>query len=92
MSLMQIAAVVCLVLLTAGAAGAIFRIAKGPSILDRVVATDVLLIIVSSALCVEMVLNHHISNIVFVVVASVIGFVGSVTVSRFVADRRKETS
>ena len=56
------------------------------------VATDVLLIIVSSALCVEMALNHHTSNIVFVVVASVIGFVGSVTVSRFVADRRKETS
>lgn len=92
MSLMQIAAVICLVLLTAGAAGAIYRIAKGPSILDRVVATDVLLIIVSSALCVEMALNHHTSNIVFVVVASVIGFVGSVTVSRFVADRRKETS
>lgn len=92
MSLMQIAAVVCLVLLTAGAAGAIYRIAQGPSILDRVVATDVLLIIVSSALCVEMALNHHTSNIVFVVVASVIGFVGSVTVSRFVADRRKETS
>ncbi|MEU3846432.1 monovalent cation/H+ antiporter complex subunit F [Micrococcus terreus] len=92
MSLMQIAAVICLVLLTAGATGAIYRIAKGPSILDRVVATDVLLIIVSSALCVEMALNHHTSNIVFVVVASVIGFVGSVTVSRFVADRRKETS
>lgn len=92
MTLIQIAAVVSLVLLAAGAAGAIYRIAKGPSILDRVVASDVLLIVVSSGLCVEMALNQHTSNIVFVVVASVIGFVGSVTVSRFVADRPREGS
>lgn len=90
MTLMQIAGGIGLLLLTVGAAGAIYRIVKGPSILDRVIATDVLLIVISSGLCVEMVLNDHTNNIMFVVVASVIGFVGSVTVSRFVSASQKE--
>lgn len=92
MTFLQFAAIVCLVLLSLGAVGAIYRIVKGPSLLDRVVATDVLLIIVSSALCVEMALNHHTTNVMFVVAASLIGFVGSVTVARNVTDRVKEGS
>lgn len=90
MSLLQIAGYVSLALLAAGGIAAIYRIVVGPSILDRAIATDVLLIVISSALCVEMALNHHTDNILFVVVASVIGFVGSVTLSRFVAERKKE--
>lgn len=92
MNLTMIAVGICLVLLMVGAAGSIYRIVKGPSILDRVLALDVLLILVSSGLCVDMVINEHTDSIMFVVVASVIGFVGSVTVSRFVADGRKEAT
>lgn len=90
MNLLEIAGFVSLALLAVGGVAAIYRIVVGPSILDRAIATDVLLIVISSALCVEMAVNHHTDNIVFVVVASVIGFVGAVTLSRFVAERRKE--
>ncbi|MGW9550439.1 monovalent cation/H+ antiporter complex subunit F [Citricoccus zhacaiensis] len=90
MTVLEWAGVVCLVLLGVGALAAIYRIVRGPSILDRAIATDVLLIVISSALCVDMAVHHHTDNIVFVVVASVIGFVGSVTLSRFVAESRKE--
>ena len=33
-------------------------------------------------------MNKHTNNLVFVVAACVIGFIGSVTVSRYVTDRR----
>lgn len=92
MTLLEWAGIVCIVLLGAGALAAIYRIVRGPSILDRAIATDVLLIVISSALCVEMAVRHHTDNVVFVVVASVIGFVGSVTLSRFVAESKKEPS
>ncbi|GAA4774685.1 monovalent cation/H+ antiporter complex subunit F [Citricoccus nitrophenolicus] len=92
MTLLEWAGIVCIVLLGAGALAAIYRIVRGPSILDRAIATDVLLIVISSALCVEMAVHHHTDNVVFVVVASVVGFVGSVTLSRFVAESKKEPS
>lgn len=79
---------ICGVLLSVAAALAIVRIARGPSILERVLALDVLLMIVVAALCVDMAVNKNTNNLVFVVAACVIGFIGSVTVSRYVTDRR----
>lgn len=76
------------VLLSIGAIGCLIRVAKGPSILDRVLALDVMLLIISAALCLEMYLNRHTHHILFVVIACAIGFIGSVTVSRFVSDQR----
>lgn len=75
-------------LLTVGAVACLIRVAKGPSILDRVLALDVMLLIISAALCLEMYLNEHKNSILFVVIACAIGFIGSVTVSRFVSDQR----
>ncbi len=91
MSVLDWAGIVCIGLLAVGAAAAIYRMVRGPSILDRAIATDVLLIVISSGLCVDMAVRNHTDNIVFVVVASVIGFVGSVTLSRFVAESKKES-
>ncbi len=75
--------------LTLAAAGAIIRIAKGPSLLDRVLASDVLLAIIGAALCIDMAANRHLNNLMLLVAISIIGFVGSVTVARFVSDRRE---
>lgn len=80
--MLGIAAWICGVLLSLAAAGAIYRLAKGPSLLDRVIASDVLLAIVGAALAVEMVYNHHMNNIFLLVIVSLIGFLGSVTVAR----------
>lgn len=81
--MMQIAVVICVLLLTVAAAGTLYRLAKGPALLDRVVATDVLLAIVGAALAVDMAYNRHLDNLVLLVIVSLVGFLGSVTVARF---------
>jgi len=79
---------VCGVLLCLGAIACVIRVIKGPSILDRVLGLDVLLLIISAGLCIEMALHRHTDYLLFVVAACTIGFVGSVTVSRYVSDKR----
>ncbi|MBW4093988.1 MAG: cation:proton antiporter [Acidobacteria bacterium] len=76
------------VMLGVAAVGAIYRIAVGPSLLDRVLAVDVLLGMVAAALAVQMAVTRNLDNLILLVALSVIGFVGSVTVARFVAERR----
>ena len=87
--MMQIVLAVTAVILSLAAAGAIIRIARGPSLLDRVLASDVLLAILGAALCIDMAVNRHLNNLMLLVALSIIGFIGSVTVARFVADRRE---
>lgn len=88
--MMHIVLAVTAVILSVAAAGAIIRIARGPSLLDRVLAADVLLAILGAAMCVDMAVNRHLDNLMLVVAVSIIGFIGSVTVARFVADRREQ--
>ncbi|MFP3580636.1 monovalent cation/H+ antiporter complex subunit F [Arthrobacter sp. fls2-241-R2A-200] len=80
------------VILGLAAAGAIIRIAIGPSLLDRVLASDVLLAILGAALAVDMAVNRHLNNLMLLVALAIIGFVGSVTVARFVAERRDRSN
>lgn len=87
---MDIVVIVVVVLLTAAAAGTIYRIAKGPSLLDRVIAADVLLAIFGAALATEMAISRHTDNLALLVVLTVIGFIGSVTVARFVAHKKED--
>lgn len=88
----DIVLIVTAVILSLGAAGAIYRIAVGPSLLDRVLASDVLLAILGAALAIDMAVNRHLNNLVLLVALTLIGFVGSVTVARFVADRRGQVN
>jgi multicomponent Na+:H+ antiporter subunit F len=88
--MMQAVLTVTAVILSIAAAGAIVRIAIGPSLLDRVLASDVLLAIIGAALCIDMAVNRHLNNLMLLVALSIIGFIGSVTVARFVADRREK--
>lgn len=90
--MMQVVLAFTAVILSLAAGGAIIRIARGPSLLDRVLASDVLLAILGAALCIDMAVNRHLNNLMLVVAISVIGFIGSVTVARFVADRREHPS
>lgn len=88
--MMEIVLAVTAVILSLSAGGAIIRIARGPSLLDRVLASDVLLAILGAALCIDMAVNRHLNNLMLLVALSIIGFIGSVTVARFVADRREQ--
>ncbi len=65
--MMQTVLTVTAVVLSLAAAGAIVRIARGPSLLDRVLAADVLLAIFGAALCIDMAVNRHLNNLMLLV-------------------------
>ncbi len=71
-------------LLGAGALLAMVRLALGPSLLDRVVATDTLLAIVVAGLAVYAALRRDPTVVPALVVLSLLAFVGSVSIARYV--------
>lgn len=77
--------------LALGALCAVYRVYKGPSVLDRVISVDVILIIVGSVMLVDMAYHRHTDFILFVVVTAVIGFLGAVAIARYVVVRTPES-
>jgi multicomponent Na+:H+ antiporter subunit F len=71
-------------LLGGGAFLALVRLALGPSLLDRVVATDTLLVIISAGLAVYAALERDPTVVPVLVVVSLLAFVGSVSIARYV--------
>ena len=71
-------------LLGSGALLAMVRLALGPSLLDRVVATDTLLAIVVAGLAVYAALRRDPTVVPALVVLSLLAFVGSVSIARYV--------
>lgn len=67
----------------------LYRIVRGPSILDRAVASDVLLTEVLCVLGAEMAINNHTRTLPVLLIVASIGVFGSIAVARFVA--RKDT-
>jgi multicomponent Na+:H+ antiporter subunit F len=72
------------VLIGGGALLALFRLARGPSLLDRVVATDTLLVVIAAGLAVHAALVRDPTLVPVLVVVSLLAFVGSVSVARYV--------
>lgn len=66
----------------------VIRIVTGPSVLDRVVATDVLVSVVVCALGAQTALVEGTSTLPILITLSLVGFMGSVAVARFVARDR----
>ena len=75
------------VLLGAAALMAVFRVLTGPTILDRIVASEVLLVMVMCGLLVEMAYEQDTYALALVLCLSLLSFVGSVSVARFVSRR-----
>jgi multicomponent Na+:H+ antiporter subunit F len=71
-------------LIGGGALLALVRLARGPSLLDRVVATDTLLVIISAGLAVHVALVQDPTLVPVLVVVALLAFVGSVSVARYV--------
>jgi multicomponent Na+:H+ antiporter subunit F len=63
----------------------LWRIIVGPSILDRAVASDVLLTLVICALGAEMAINHHTRTLPVLLIVAAVGVFGSISIARFVA-------
>jgi multicomponent Na+:H+ antiporter subunit F len=71
-------------LLGTGAMLSLIRLGIGPSLLDRVVATDTLLVIIAAGLAVHAGLQRDPTVVPVLVVVSLLAFVGSVSVARYV--------
>lgn len=65
----------------------VWRIIIGPSILDRAVASDVLLTLLICALGAEMALNQHTRTMPLLLIVAAVGVFGSISIARFVARR-----
>lgn len=68
-----------------GAIAAVYRIIRGPSILDRALATDVLLAIAVCALGAEMAINSHADTLIVLLVLAMFAVVGSISIAQFMA-------
>ncbi|MGO2685186.1 MAG: monovalent cation/H+ antiporter complex subunit F [Microbacterium sp.] len=69
----------------------VVRIIRGPSILDRAVASDVLLTEVMCVLGAEMAINGHTRSIPVLLIIAAVGVFGSIAVARYVARRDNTT-
>lgn len=70
----------------------VWRIIVGPSILDRAVASDVLLTLVICVLGAEMAVNHHTRTLPLLLIVAAVGVFGSISIARFVARRDTGTN
>jgi len=76
-----------IVLLSIGAAGFVFRLLKGPSLSDRVVGLDGLQSVVVIAIIVAAAQADSGITIETVLVAVLVGFVGTTALARFIERR-----
>ncbi|MET0303410.1 MAG: monovalent cation/H+ antiporter complex subunit F [Microbacteriaceae bacterium] len=81
-------------LLSASAVLAVIRVIRGPSILDRLIASDVLLTCLMLTVGMEMVINEHTRTIPLMLVLAAGAVFGTVAVARYVSkqDRALDTT
>jgi len=80
---MIVAGILVSALLFAAASLVLVRIVRGPTTLDRIVAVDVLLAVVVCAVAAEAAYTRDATSLPILVVLSILGFIGSVSVARF---------
>lgn len=73
------------VVLSLGAVLVLYRIVRGPTILDRMIASDVMVTTVMLVLCVEMVIDGHTRTLPVVLVLAGTAVFGSIAVARYVS-------
>ena len=84
---MTAVAVVCFTLLAVGAVACLARLVAGPSLVDRVVALDTVVLVLVGGVAVGAAVSGTGFFVDVVVVGTLIGFVSTLTVARFVERR-----
>ncbi len=84
MNAFDVVSVLAYALLGGGALLALVRLGLGPSLVVRVVATDTLLVIIAAGLAVYAGLARDPTVVPVLVVVSLLAFVGSVSIARYV--------
>lgn len=82
---MSVVVWVCAALIAVGAGLAIVRAERGPSMLDRTIALDVVLTALIAAVALYAAVERRADVVPVLVVLSLVGFVGSVSIARFAA-------
>lgn len=82
---MTVVAIICGTMLVVAAILALIRAERGPSMLDRTVALDVFVTTLVGGIVLESALSGRLDTLPILVVLSLVGFVGSVTIARFAA-------
>jgi multicomponent Na+:H+ antiporter subunit F len=85
--LVTVVAILAYALISVGALCTVVRMVLGPSLADRIVATDLLLVLVICAAGVNAVQFGRSAYLDVMVVVGVVGFLGTVTVARFIEKR-----
>lgn len=80
---MTVVLVVCVAMLSLAALLLVARISLGPTMLDRVIALDVLVAVTICGLALDAAVNQRSTTLPILVALSLVGFVGSVGVARF---------
>jgi multicomponent Na+:H+ antiporter subunit F len=70
--------------LTAAALLVLVRIVRGPTMLDRVIATDVLVAVIVCAVGVEAAVFRHGTTLPVLLTVSLFAFISAVSVARFI--------
>ena len=73
------------ILFAFAALASVWRIVRGPSILDRIIASDMLLTTLICALAADMVFGHHTRTLPVIIVLALTAVFGSITVARYVS-------
>ncbi len=80
---------VALVLIAVGGAGFLYRLVRGPSLADRVVALDGLLTIIVTGVIAWSALQRTSTYLTVGVVVALVAFLGTSAFARFVEGRRR---
>ena len=88
---MILATTIAAVLLSIGAAGAIVRLVRGPSVADRMVALDTLLFTGIGGLATFIVRTGDTTYVPVYVVVVLIAFLGTVVVARYIEEETDRT-
>ena len=78
-------------LLAAGAITAVVRIVRGPSLMDRMIASDVLLTTLVLAIGAEMVINQHTYSVLIMIAITAVAAFATVAVARNVSKQDRTT-
>jgi len=84
---MSTVTLVCLVLVSVGALLTTVRLVLGPSVADRVVATDLLLTLLTMGAGILSARTGIGTYLIVMVVIAVLGFLGTAMVARFIEGR-----
>lgn len=75
------------VLLLVAAGCALYRVAKGPTLADRVIALDVVLVSLMSGLALNAAARRDTSTLVVTIVVAIVAFTATVASTRFIERR-----